>query len=298
MQDKNLAPIILFVYNRPQHTEQTIDSLKKNSLANASVLYIFADGLKPDATNEDRDALNKTRELIKNTGGFKEVIVIENENNLGLASSIIKGVTAIVNKFGKIIVMEDDLVVSPFYLDFMNEGLNMYEQASNIYSINGYMFPIDFQQQKTQVSLLPYISTWGWATWKSRWEIFDSEMPQKDFLKNNTFLKNRFNIGSYDYTGMLDFTNNSWGIKWYYSIFIRGGLNVFPTCTLVNNIGFDGSGTNGSDEDKTIVQFPATKINMVFKDSIDLDFFDAFINHFKKENISLPRRLTGIFRKS
>lgn len=298
MPVNNLAPIILFVYNRPLHTQQSIDSLKKNSLAKDSALYIFADGIKKNATEEDRDALNKTRDLIKNISGFREVIVTENTNNLGLASSVIKGVTDIVNKFGKVIVMEDDLVVSPYFLDFMNDGLNLYEQSPNIYSISGHMFPLDFEQKESQVSLLPYISTWGWATWKSRWEIFTLEMPHKDFLKNNTYLKNRFNIGDYDYTGMLDFTDNSWGIKWYYSIFIRGGLNVFPTRTLVNNIGFDGTGTNGNPDDRTLVQLSEDKISMVFKDSMDLDFFEAFINHFKKENISLPRRLTEMFRKS
>lgn len=298
MPDKNLAPIILFVYNRPLHTQKTIESLKKNSLAKDSVLYIFADGLKHNANNEDREALNKTRELIKYISGFKDVIVTENTNNQGLANSVIKGVTETVNIFGKVIVMEDDLVVSPFFLDYMNEGLNLYETSPNIYSINGYMFPLDFEQKESQVSLLPYISTWGWATWKSRWEVFNLEMPNKHFLKNNSYLKNRFNIGDYDYTGMLDFTNNSWGIKWYYSIFIRAGLNVFPTRSLVNNIGFDGTGTNGTADDKTLMQMPEHKINMVFKDSMDLDFFDAFINHFKKENISLPRRLTGMFRKS
>lgn len=285
----------MFVYNRPEHTKKSLDSLKQNKLAAETVLYVFADGPKTGATTADKEKLEATRRLVKNTTGFKEVIVFEKEFNQGLAGSVISGVTEIVNKHGKVIVLEDDLVLSPFFLEFMNEGLRAFQNSPNIYSINGYMFDLGSLNNSDKVVLLPYTSTWGWATWQSRWRVFSTEMPGRDFLKSNPFLKTRFNLGDYSYTNMLDFGNNAWGIKWYFSVFTRGGLNVFPSQSLVRNIGFDGSGTNGKGPDKKPADFKDLKIKMTQTEQMDLEFFDAFINHFKKENISLLRRIIKVF---
>ena len=295
MLDERLAPIVLFVYNRPEHTQQTLACLINNKLASESTLYVFADGPKENATHDERKNIFETRSLFTNLKGFKEVIVYEKENNHGLATSIITGVTEIINKHGKVIVLEDDLLTSPHFLEFMNEGLVLYQNSQNVYSINGYMFKLNYPEYKTV--LLPYTSTWGWATWANKWIVFNREMKGKEILINNHFLANRFNIADYKYTEMLNFENNSWGIKWYFSVFVRGGLNVFSTQSLVKNIGFDGSGTNRSyfDElEETLTQEP---IIYNQNESIDLDFFDKFVNHFKKEKLSLVKRLINKFKR-
>lgn len=289
MHNQELAPVVMFVYNRPIHTEKSLESLQKNKLAKETILYVYADGSKLNSSTEEKKKITDTRNIIKTLTGFKQVVLIEKEKNEGLAISVITGVTEIVNKHGKVIVLEDDLLVSPYFLDFMNEGLDAYESSPNIYSINGYMFPVE--HQTPSVVLLPYTSTWGWATWAEKWKVFNTNMEGKEFLKSNPFLACRFNLGHYKYNDMLSFENNSWGIKWYFSVFIRGGLNVFPTISLVRNIGFDGSGTNGGNSNESHQNFVSKKLMMCKKESIDLDFFNKFINHFKKENISLPRRL-------
>ncbi len=297
MQAKDKAPVVLFVYNRPAHTEKAINSLQKNALAKDTVLYVFADGPKEQATAQDKKHIRETRALFKGLPGFKKVILVEKEKNQGLAASVVAGVTEVVNKHGKVIVLEDDLLVSPYFLDFMNEGLTMYASSPHVYSINGFMYPLGHATK--DVVLLPYTSTWGWATWKEKWSAFSLQMEGKEFLTANPFLAARFNLGDYSYTDMLNFGNNSWGIKWYYSVFLRGGLNVYPTQSLVSNIGFDGSGTNGGvSREGEISVLKNAKIEMEMRQTIDLAFFDKFASHFKKENLSLPKRSVKLLKRA
>ncbi len=164
----DLAPIVLFVYNRPDLTKETLSALKKNTLASESELFIFSDGSKSE---KDFDKVNEVRKLIKNINGFKSVRVFENKENKGLANSIIFGVTKIINKYGKIIVLEDDLITSKYFLKFMNEGLNFYKNNKKIGSITGYNKPSHFMKFKNydkDLYLSSRFSSWGWATWKDR----------------------------------------------------------------------------------------------------------------------------------
>lgn len=297
MQVKETAPVVLFVYNRPAHTEQAIKSLQKNAAAKDTVLYVFADGPKEHATVQDKKNIRETRALFKGLSGFQEIILVEKEKNQGLAASVVAGVTEVVSKHGRVIVLEDDLLVSPYFLDFMNDGLTMYGSSAQVYSINGFMYPLRYATK--DVVLLPYTSTWGWATWKEKWAAFSPQMEGKEFLTGNPFLAARFNLGDYRYTDMLNFGNNSWGIKWYYSVFLRGGLNVYPTHSLVSNIGFDGSGTNGGiSREGEISVLKSVKIQMKLRETIDLAFFDKFANHFKKENLSLPKRSVKLLKRA
>jgi len=284
MHKHDLAPIVLFVYNRPWHTEQTLNSLRKNPLAKESVLYVFADGPKENATPEDRLKIIETRAVLRKKDWCKEIIIIEGDINKGLATSVIKGVTEIVNKHGKIVVLEDDLVLAPTFLEFMNDGLNLYQDKQNIYSINGYMFPFYYKEEKTV--LLPYTSTWGWATWSSKWKAFRNDMQDKNMLETNPFLASKFNLANYRYTDMLNYGNNSWGIKWYFAIFIRNGLNVFPSKSLVSNIGFDGSGENCVVEEIEGKLQIASGVRVSDESEIDLKFYNAFINFFSKKRNS------------
>lgn len=277
----NLAPIALFVYNRPTHTQQTLNSLMSANLAELSQLYIFADGAKLGADANQIGNIKATRKIIKELNWPGKLTIIESETNKGLANSIIEGVTKLVNEFGKVIVLEDDLLVSKSFLEYMNDALNTYKDFDNIYSVNGFMFPIKTKQNRT--FLLPYTSTWAWATWKEKWAVFEPELNLGDIeiLQKNSALKSRFNLNDYSYTDMLNFGNNSWGIKWYFSVFIRSGLNVFPSITLVKNIGNDGSGVNSKKTNEETLFKIENKVEIVKENKLNLDFLNLYYNNFK-----------------
>jgi len=294
-----LAPIALFAYNRPEHLLQCLRSLKENVLAAKSTLYVYSDGKKSDASDDDIKKIEECRRIIKQESWCQEVIVIEQDQNLGLAASIIRGVTDVINRHGKIIVLEDDLIFSNFFLNYMNDCLDKYSGMENIYSVNGYMFPIGVEERNT--FLLPYTSTWGWATWKSKWDLFTSEIPEEDkqLLAGDPLLKDRFNLSDYDYTSMLGFKNNSWGIKWYYSVFVRNGLNVFPTHSLVSHIGNDGSGTNHTGQGDKIVFDKNNSILIKIENKLNLKYlslYQSFFTNPKKNKIKSFIRKT--LRKS
>lgn len=286
MMVQNLAPIILFVYNRPWHTQQTLEALMANELADQSILYIYCDGPKKNASVEDLKNIKKVRTLIRKKEWCKEVVIIVRDQNLGLANSVIKGVTEIINKHGSIIVLEDDLITSPFFLTYCNEGLRMYKNSANVYSINSFQFPLKTEIIDTFLCPLA-TSTWGWATWKDKWNCFDTTIEHKKLIQANKFLSQRFNFANYDYVSMLD-NHNSWGIKWYYSVFMNNGLGLFPTKTLVSNIGFDGSGVNCGN-----INFASEiengKIELKRKNYINLNFYALLLDYFseKEETVNV-----------
>lgn len=293
MQD-NLAPIALFVYNRPEHTRLVIDSLLKNELSKSSKLFIFADGPKQNATIVEKEKIDSTRQLIKSINGFKEVIIIESDVNKGLAESVVNGVSKVINQFDKIIVLEDDIVVSPYFLDYMNNGLITYENVSNVYSINAYMFDIKCDRYESVLS--PFaISSWGWATWKNKWKAYDSSLKYKTLIQQNKALSTRFNFSDYDYAGMLN-VKSSWAIKWYYSVFLRHGLGVSPTKTLVKNIGTDGTGTHetiSQTKNDILSEYP---IRVSLKEEIDLEVLVKMLDFFKMEKPTFFSKIVNMFR--
>lgn len=262
-----LAPIVLFVYNRPWHTQQTIEALQKNSLATDSELFIYSDAPKNDSAIP---LVKAVREYIKSIKGFKNVSIIERRTNYGLASSIIDGVTRITNEFGKVIVLEDDLVTSPHFLNYMNDGLSLYENDENVASIHGYIYPID---KLPETFFIKGADCWGWATWKRAWNIFEPDGKVLLEKLTSSGLQNEADFnGSYQYTKMLEDQiigkNNSWAIRWYMSAFLEDMLTLYPGKSFVENIGNDGSGTH-SEETKVFSAIPnacfteLTKINVV-----------------------------------
>ena len=285
MNNKNLAPIVLFVFNRPWHTLKTLEALSKNKLADHSELFVYCDGPKNNSSEAELVNISEVRQIVQQKKWCEKVNVIISDTNKGLSSSVINGVTEIVNRFGRIIVLEDDLVTSPWFLTFMNEGLEMYSSNQNIYSINGYMFDIDFKT-KFDTFLCPWATTsWGWSTWSESWACLTSDLKYKDIIQNNDFLSKRFNLGDYDYCSMLN-NNNSWAIKWYYSVFLKNGLGVFPTDTLVQNIGFDGSGVHKDDFLNKIVLRDLDHENLLKNDikvNIDIEKYSLLLNFFKKK---------------
>lgn len=262
---QKLAPIALFVYNRPEHTRRTISYLQKNLLADESRLFIFSDAAK---TGEDKAKVEEVRQLIKEISGFKSVKVIARTENLGLANSIISGVSQLVNEYGKVIVFEDDLLSSPFTLQYFNEALTRYAEEEKIMHIGAYMYKLA-DKTLDQTFFFRAATSWGWATWAGAWKNFepDVDVLLKQFDKKKT---DQFSIeGTMNFWKQLEGfkagKNDSWAIRWYASIFLKGGLTLNPSTSLIQNIGNDGSGVHSNKEDmyhvqiaqKIIKQFPA-----------------------------------------
>ena len=238
------APILLFVYNRPEHTRRCIESLLKNSLASESNLFIYADGAK-DSTQQE--AVNEVRNYIRSIKGFKQITLMERSENWGLARNIIDGVTTQVNRYGKVIVLEDDLVVAPYFLQFMNDALEVYKNEPRV----GHIQACDFTQDSSLPAtfLIKWTGSWGWATWDRAWKHFNpngNELLQELEERKLTHVFD-FN-GKYGFTRMLrrqiEGKNNSWAIRWNASLFLKDILSLNVGRSLVQNEGFDGSGTN------------------------------------------------------
>ncbi len=239
-----IAPIALFVYSRLEHTKKVVEALKENDLAKESKLFIFSDGPK---TKEQRSSVSQVREYIKTINGFKSVKIFESKKNKGLASSIIYGVTKIVNKYGKIIVLEDDIVTSKYFLKFMNEALEKYKNEKKVISISGYTYPI---KNLPETFFINGINSWGWATWKRAWKDFEFDGEKLLFELKNRNLESELNYNdAYPYLKMLEDqingNNNSWAIRWYASNFLKKKLTLYPGKSLVLNIGVDGTGFHG-----------------------------------------------------
>ena len=241
-----MAPIVLFVYNRPWHTQQTIESLQKNVFAEQSDLVIFSDAAK-DVNSQS--LVQKVREYIKDIGGFKSVRIVEREQNWGLAKSVIAGVTDVITQYGRIIVLEDDIVTNTNFLRFMNQSLEYYHSNNRIMSISGYSHPFKIPKNYKKDTLLFYrSSSWGWATWSDRWKKVDFEMSDyQSFIKNKDE-QERFNYGGEDLLDMLQYQMsgkiNSWAIRFAYAQYRYDSYSVFPIHSLTKNIGHDGTGTH------------------------------------------------------
>ncbi|MGJ7035738.1 sugar transferase [Anoxybacillus eryuanensis] len=247
-----LAPIILFVYNRPNETLKTIEALKNNELAAESDLFIFSDA--PKNRNQE-EKVNEVRKIIDNIEGFKSVTVFKSDYNRGLSSSIINGVTSIIKEFGKVIVLEDDLITSQYFIRFMNEALDYYYVNKEIWSISGYTpkltFPADY---KASIYIVPRACSWGWGTWRDRWEHIDWNITDYENFKKDKEKRQKFNLAGNDMSRMLDEQIkgyiDSWAIRWCYNQFKYGTYTVYPRTSFINNIGLKGDATHGSFNSK------------------------------------------------
>ncbi|EDP68084.1 sugar transferase [Carnobacterium sp. AT7] len=244
-----LAPVILFVYNRPIHTRKTLTSLARNNLAKESKLFIFSDDSKNSVQENNVKEVRAIIEEKEWLDFFKTVKIIKRSSNMGLANSVISGVTNLINQFDTAIVLEDDLIVSPYFLKYMNEALNYYENDSKIWSISGFNIPIQIPKHYKEDIYLSYrASSWGWATWKNRWEKVDWDITDYSTFKTNRKNRNKFNRGGRDLSYMLDAQMNnkidSWAIRWCYAQSKLDSFTIYPIKSLVSNTGLDGSGTH------------------------------------------------------
>ena len=246
----NLSPIIIFTYRRK--IDKLIDSLLKNKLSKESDLYIFSDGYKNDIDKED---VLEVREGLKEIGGFRKITIYESPSNNGLATSVINGVSQIINLHETIIVLEDDLIVADNFLDYMNDALIFYKDDKTIWSISGYTPKLAcLDNYKKDVFLSPRASSWGWATWRDRWLKNDWEINDWQEFKADKEAIKRFNLGGNDMFKMLETQMigkiDSWAIRWCYNQFRYNTFTVYPTQSKLINEGFDSKGTHNSSGSK------------------------------------------------
>ena len=287
-----LSPIVVFTYNRPEHTLRTFNALLENPLANESDIIIYSDSAK---TANHNKSVDEVRSFLSEVTGFRSKKVIHRDKNFGLAESIIQGVTGVLKESEKVIVLEDDMVVSPYFLEYMNEALEQFVDDDRVVSVHGYVYPVDIELP--EAFFLPGADCWGWATWRRGWKIFN---PNGQYLLDELVQRNltkEFDYnGAYPYSNMLKAqikgANDSWAIRWYASAFLANKLTLYPGRSLVHNSGNDGSGTHCGDSDSMGVKLSETKINLnniaVESSQIGREAFEIFYRQSQK---SLLHRL-------
>lgn len=246
----SLAPVVLFVYNRPEHTRKTVEALLANRLAPQSRLFVFSDGAKNDLA---RPAVEAVRRYVDSIEGFASIEVIKRFENQGLAASVISGVTQVVEEYGEVIVLEDDMVTVPHFLDHMNEGLDLYRDDADVATIQGHIYPLGLPSLP-QSYFLPSLGCWGWGTWSRAWRDFEpdgSRLLARIRSENSSF---KFDLGGhYPYTRLLKQQAlgkvDSWAIRWYATNFLLDRKGLYPSKSLLENIGFDGTGVHCSAPD-------------------------------------------------
>lgn len=256
------APIALFVYRRVDHVRRTIEALALNRESAESDLIMFSDGPKGDTAAADVAAV---REYLKSVTGFRSINIVERERNHGLAQSIITGVSQVLSRSDRVIVMEDDLVTSPHFLRYMNEALSCYQDDDRVASIHGYVYPVESPLPET--FFLRGADCWGWATWRRGWRLFNPngselllELQRRDLTRDFDF------EGTLGYTKMLQSqiagTNDSWAVRWYASAFLREKLTLYPGRSLVQNIGNDSTGAHCATTDDYDVSLTSSPVRV------------------------------------
>ncbi len=271
--DKQYAPIILFTYCRPDHTKQVVDALLKNKEASESDLFIYSDAPKNEKA---ASGVAATRAYIRNIIGFKSISICEREKNWGLANSLIDGITTVINKYGRAIIVEDDIVTSPYFLKYMNDALEKFKDEPRVCAIQGYMLDLKEKNALDDVFLVKWVGCWGWATWKENWDAINLDA---EYLYNQIRILKKerdFDIDdSRRFTAMLkaqvDGEIDSWAIRWYASNFLLNRFCLHPSQSLVKQIGNDGNGGTHSHKEIHIYD---TELRM---DPIDIESFDIDI---------------------
>src|SRR5215213_8164642 len=299
-----VTPIALFTYNRAEHTARVLKNLANCSRLDECLLHIYCDAPKTDTHNTSVEA---SRKVVWEHAAELGAHVIERNTNFGLARSVVDGVTDLCSRFGRVIVVEDDLVLNPGFIDYMLQALHCYEEAANVYQVSGYMFPVS-QPATPDAFLLPLITTWGWATWQRAWQIFDWDATDARTELKVTATRKRFDLNSsYPYAAMLESQLNgstdSWGILFWWQVFKRGGLALHPRRSLVWNGGFDRTGTNCGDQGWSNEPGPEVISNWITGHTVDFqkeivahhEAFDNICKFLKKEQY--PASLSGRIRR-
>lgn len=245
----SLAPVLLFVYNRPSHTLKTLSALEKNKLADQTTVYIYSDAAKDERAI---GAVEEVRKIIRKLWNFKKIELVERDKNWGLAANVIDGVTKVVREHGHIIVLEDDLETSAFALDYFNKALDLYKDNEQVMQISGYGYPVQNLNVLPETFFFRVANSWGWATWDRAWQHFNPDIDElvADFSAEQI---HQFSIeGKENFWKQVQELRggkiNSWAIRWYASVFKKNGLVLYPRNSMTQNIGNDGSGTHTAAE--------------------------------------------------
>ncbi|WP_282938859.1 glycosyltransferase [Paenibacillus sp. RC67] len=244
-----LAPVVLFVYARPEHTRRTIEALAKNHSAKDTEVFIYSDAARSEKAIQNVNLVRAYVDSLSDRNLFKSVKVIKAKSNRGLATSVISGVSEVIEKYQKVIVVEDDLISSPDFLDYMNDALDYYEFNRDIWSISGYTFGLNIPKDyKNEIYLSYRGCSWGWATWQDRWKQVDWDVADYNQFRSSKVLRERLNRGGRDMANMLDVQMqgkiDSWAIRWCYTQSKLNMLTVYPVVSRIKNIGLDGTGTH------------------------------------------------------
>jgi hypothetical protein len=297
-----LAPVVMFAYSRPDHLRHAVESLLQNPECERTHIHFFCDGPKrPDVQGQ----VDAVRRYVDSVRGFASVTRVYREQNLGLAESVIDGVTRVVGQHGRLIVLEDDLILSQHFLRFMNAALDRYQSDAQVASIHGYCYPTRVPLPDT--FFIKGADCWGWATWQRAWQHFE---PNGQLLLDQ--LRSRGLSGRFDYGGRFPFTqmlqdqvagrNSSWAIRWHASCFLKDMLTLYPGRSLVHNSGFDSSGRHCdslSDFDQQVSDSPVAVGRIPAEESSTAwrafqDFFDGLRPPLHQRAwVGLKRRLAG-----
>ncbi len=296
---RNLAPILIFTYNRPQHTRRMLQALESADLAKVSDVYIYSDGAKNANSIE---AVNKVRAIIAEPWQFNNIKIIERERNLGLAQNVISGVTEVIAKYGKVIVLEDDLQISKVGLRYFNDALDVYEKDEKVMEISGYMYPVKDAEKLPETFFFRVANSWGWATWERAWKKYNPNIDEliADFDKEKI---KRFSIDHTEnfWKQVKEYKAgkiNSWAIRWYLTLFNNNGLALYPRQSMIQNMGTDGSGTH-SDADTMYHVELATQAVTYFPQEIEenKDAYEAIKYFYKNRKGSLLARAIRYAKK-
>ncbi|HTL61923.1 MAG TPA: hypothetical protein VL261_09775 [Nitrospira sp.] len=288
--DKKKTPVVLFAYDRPEHLSETIRALRANKEALDTDLIVYSDASAAGVASE---RVGQVRKILRAIDGFRSVTITERETNFGLSRSIIDGVTSLCADYGRVIVLEDDMIVSRHFLAFMNEALEMYENCENVASIHGYVYPVGSSLPDT--FFLRGADCWGWATWARAWKHFNPDgrqlleelerrklVPVFDFNKTFGF--------TYMLRAQIDGKVDSWAVRWYASAFLRNMYTLYPGRPLVRNIGIDGSGVHCAQSEKFTTTLSNSPINVVRIEVMDNDIarkaFEQYFTSIKPNVIS------------
>ncbi len=307
-------PVALFTYNRPNHVRRALAALENCARLDECRIHIYCDGPK---SPEQSAAVDASRRIVRECAPRMGAEVVERSLNLGLACSVVTGVTELCQRYGRAVVLEDDFVVSPDFLSYMLEALDRYQDAPGVYQISGYMFPTP-HPPKPDAFFLPLTTTRGWATWERAWSIFDWNAAGADEQLADPQTRKRFDLDdSYPYFALLkkrlSGQDDSWGILWWYAVFRAGGLVLHPRRSLVWVGGFDGSGTHWGKspdfrqpEPETFAQISLSR-PLVFpeKIAVDEEAFDRiktfiYLEMHSQQSLSsrIQRRVKRYFEKS
>lgn len=292
------SPILLFTYNRPGHTRQLLESLLANEEAAESPLIVYSDAARDD---NSQAKVEEVRRYLHTISGFGSIEIIEREKNQGLASNIIDGVTTQIERYGRVIVLEDDLIVAPYFLRFMNDALNMYKDEPRI----GHIQACDFTKDVTlpDIFLIKWTGSWGWATWKRAWQHFNPNGKALLQQLEERQLTRTFDFdGTYRFTRMLrrqtEGKNDSWAIRWNASLFLDDILSLNVGRSLVQNNGFDGTGTNCGggglyNSSLWLQPLPVEKISPIVE---NLEARRCFAHYYHRTNCFWAKALRRIKR--